>query len=110
MCRHNAQMQTLLNTGQVRMHPVVVAELALGSLHDRQKTLAALDKLLQVKMAPLSNVRQMIETRKLYAKGIGLTDAHLIASCFITAGAKLWTRDTRLRAVSRALGIDAGLP
>jgi predicted nucleic acid-binding protein len=110
MRRHNAQMQTLLNSGQVLMHPTVVAELALGSLHDRKKTFAELDKILQVRMAPLNDVRQMIEARVLYAKGIGLTDAHLIASCLIVPGVKLWTRDTRLRAVSQALGIDAGLP
>lgn len=110
MRRHNAQMQTLLNTGQIFMHPAVVAELALGSLHDRKNTLAELDKILHVRTAPLHDVRQMIEARVLYASGIGLTDAHLIASCLITPGVTLWTRDTRLRVVSQALGIDAGLP
>jgi hypothetical protein len=39
-----------------------------------------------------------------------LTGAHLMASCLITPGTKLWTRDGRLRAVAQAVGIDAGLP
>jgi len=105
----NAQMQGLLDSGKVFMHPLVVAELALGSLKDRQKTLSELDKLLQVKVATLGAVRQMIEARRLYAKGIGLTGAHLVASCLITPGMKLWTRDAALRAVAMTVGIDAGL-
>ena len=92
------------------MHPFVVAELALGSFRDRAGTLATLDTLLEVRMAQLSEVRQMIEVRRLYAKGIGLTDAHLVASCLITPGTKLWTRDGALRGVAQAVGIDAGLP
>jgi hypothetical protein len=52
----------------------------------------------------------MIEMRQLYAKGIGLTDAHLVASCLITPGTKLWTRDGALRGVAQVLGIDAVLP
>jgi hypothetical protein len=48
--------------------------------------------------------------RQLYAKGIGLIDAHLIASSLITPRTKLWTRDNALRGVAQTLGIDAGLP
>jgi predicted nucleic acid-binding protein len=102
--RHNAQMQRLLDSGQILMHPFVVAELALGSLRNRARMLATLDALLEVRLAQLSEVRQMIETRQLYAKGIGLIDAHLIASCL------LWTRDNALQGVAQTLGIDAGLP
>ena len=103
-------MQGLLDGGQILMHPFVVAELALGSFRDRAGTLATLDALLKVRVAQLSDVRQMIEVRQLYAKGIGLIDAHLIASSLITPRTKLWTRDSSLRGVARALGIDAGLP
>ena len=108
--RQNPQMQGLLDGGQILMHPFIVAELALGSLRNRSGTLAALDALLEVRVAQLSEVCQMIEARRLYAKGIGLTDAHLVASCLITPGTRLWTRDARLRAVAHAVGIDAGLP
>jgi predicted nucleic acid-binding protein len=52
----------------------------------------------------------MIELHSLYSKGIGLTDAHLIASCLITRGVQLWTRDTRLAGVARTLGVIADLP
>jgi len=52
----------------------------------------------------------MIEVHSLYSRGIGLTDAHLLASCLITPGTQLWTRDTGLRKVAQALGVNADLP
>jgi hypothetical protein len=108
--RNNPQMQQLLAGGQVIVHPFVVAEMALGSMRDRGKTLSDLDGLLMVNVAELSEVRHMIEARGLYSRGIGLTDAHLVASCLITPGTRLWTRDAALKAVAQAVGIDAGLP
>jgi predicted nucleic acid-binding protein len=104
------QLEILLLNDEAMTHPCITAELALGSLHDRPRTLAKFDLMPQARVVSLAHIRQMIETRKLFSKGIGLTDAHLIASCLITPGVTLWTRDTRLRAVSQALGIDAGLP
>lgn len=106
----DAQLQTLLTNDEVVMHPCLAAELALGSLHDRPRTLAELDVMPQARVADLRDIRHMIEARRLYPKGIGLTDVHLVASCLIMPGTKLWTRDSRLRGVAQTLGIDAGLP
>lgn len=91
------------------IHPFIVAELALGSLRERNGTLALLDLLPQVRTAQLSEVRRMIEARRLHGLGIGLTDAHLIASVFIDSPTLLWTRDKRLRKAAEALGIHASL-
>ncbi len=69
-----------------------------------------MDALLEVRMAQLNEVRHMIEAHALYSKGIGLTDAHLIASCLMTPGTQLWTRDATLKKVAKALGILITLP
>jgi predicted nucleic acid-binding protein len=106
----NKQLRKHLNEGQSVIHPSIIAELALGSLQDRTKTLALLDLLPQVRVAQLSEVRKMIEARSLYSLGIGLTDAHLIASVFINPSTLLWTRDKRLREAAEGLGIHASLP
>ena len=106
----NPEMQRLLRNEEIVTHPFVVAELALGSLRDRAKTLAELDRLPQVQVAHGNEVRSMIESHSLYSRGIGFTDAHLIASCLITPGTQLWTRDVRLRAVAETLRIHATLP
>lgn len=91
------------------IHPFIIAELALGSLAQRTKTLALLDLLPQVRLPHLSEVRLMIEARRLYSRGIGLIDAHLIASVFVNSPTVLWTRDKPLRKVAEGLGIHASL-
>ena len=102
-------MRTHLNQGRIVTHPFIIAELALGSLEERTGTLALLDLLPQVRVAQLGEVRLMIEARRLYSLGIGLTDAHLIASVFINPSTLLWTRDKRLRKAAEGLGVEAGL-
>ena len=103
------QLRQLLSHGQIVNHPFITAELALGSLRGRATVLALLDRLPQARVAQLGEVRQMIETRRLSSLGIGLTDAHLIASVFLNPPTRLWTRDKQLRKVADKLGIDAGL-
>ena len=105
----NKEMRKRLNQGHIVIHPFIIAELAIGSLQDRTKTLALLDLLPQVRVAQLSEVRLMIEARRLHNLGIGLTDAHLIASVFISLPTLLWTRDKRLRKAAEELGIHASL-
>jgi predicted nucleic acid-binding protein len=100
-------MRKRLFNEEIRMHPFVLAELALGSLVERRKTLSELERLTQVQVAHLDEVRSMIEAHSLYSRGIGLTDAHLLASCLMSPGTQLWTRDTRLENVARALGVHA---
>lgn len=102
-------MRERLNRGEIVTHPFIIAELALGSLGERSKTLALLELLPQARVAQLSEVRQMVEARHLYSLGIGLIDAHLIASTFVNSSTLLWTRDKPLRKVAEVLGIHASL-
>ena len=111
----NKEMRKHLNEGRIVIHPSIIAELALAlpekrPLQERTKTLALLDLLPQVRVAQLSEVRRMIEARRLYSLGIGLIDAQLIASVFINPSTLLWTRDKRLRKAAESLGIHASLP
>lgn len=103
-------LMKLLGAGKIAMHPFVAAELALGSLHNRRRKLAVLDSLWQVGVAEIDEVRRLIESHSLYSRGLGLTDVHLVASCMMTVGVQLWTRDKALAAVAKSLGVNAGLP
>jgi predicted nucleic acid-binding protein len=105
----NKEMRKHLDQGHIVIHPFIIAELALGSVKEHGKTLALLDLLPQVRVAQLSEVRLAIEAHRLYSLGIGLTDAHLIASVFINPSTVLWTKDKRLRKAAEVLGIHAGL-
>lgn len=101
-------MVDLLVAGAVLMHPYVLAEIALGNLPRRALTLATLGEIRQPAVASYSEVRRIIEKHDLAGSGVGYVDVHLAASTMLTAGAKLWTRDKRLLAVSQRLGIAAG--
>lgn len=108
--RFKSELGNLIASDQFSIHPFVVAELACGSLPDRQKTLTWLDQLIALPIVRLADVRVMIEARSLWAKGIGLTDAHLIASCLATPGTQIWTIDAALGKVAESIGIRATLP
>jgi hypothetical protein len=45
----------------------------------------------------MSELRLMIEIRRLHGVGIGLTDAHLAAAVFMNPPTLLWTKDKPLR-------------
>ncbi len=107
--RFKAEMESLIASDQLCIHPFVAAELACGSLPDRQSTLTYLDQLTVLPIVRLADVRVMIEARSLWAKGIGLTDAHLIASCLATPGAQIWTIDGPLERVAHSVGIRAAI-
>ena len=107
---YKAELDTLIVNDQLCMHPFLIAELALGTLPERRKTLAYLDQLISIRPVLLEDVRHMIEARGFASKGIGLTDAHLIASCLATPGSQIWTLDAKLGRVAESLGIRTNLP
>jgi len=54
-------------------------------------------------VADSDEVLAYIERHKLYGKGIGYVDVHLLAAVALTEDALLWTRDKRLRAAAASL-------
>jgi predicted nucleic acid-binding protein len=102
--RGDAQLVDLLERASVVMHPFVVGEIACGSLRDRLSLLELLQDLPVTVVAEGSEVLGFIERHSLHGNGIGYVDVHLLASVALTQGAKLWTRDRRLRLVAQALG------
>jgi hypothetical protein len=93
------------------MHPYIVAELALGGLHDRNLTLASLGLLPELPVAELHEVRQLIEIRKLYTLGVGFVDAHLIASLIIVqTPTEMWTNDDALKRAAESFGFRVDPP
>lgn len=107
--RNNFDLVHLLYTGQILSHPFVIGELALGSLHAGHAIVSSLKNLPQAKLAHEDEVLIAINRWKLSGSGIGYADAHLLVSAGLTAGAKLWTGDRRLRALAVRLHLDSGL-
>ena len=103
----NPTVLNLLAREEVLMHPFVLGEIALGFLGQRDLILTRLGKLPFAETADDNEVINLIKTRQMYGTDIGFVDAHLVASCLLTAGTYLWTRDRRLAAVAERLGVDA---
>ncbi len=101
---HDTQLATLLERSAVVMHPFVLGEIACGSLADRALILELLQGLPMAVTAEADEVLGFIERHRLFGKGVGYVDAHLLASVALSQGAQLWTRDKRLLAVAESLG------
>jgi predicted nucleic acid-binding protein len=103
----NAELGRLLEEGLVTTHPFVVGELALGSFKNRQAFLGHLMSLPEVMTAADSEVLNLIEAHQLAGLGLGLVDAHLLASALIDR-ARLFTFDSALDRTARKFGIAWG--
>ena len=57
-------------------------------------------------VASQDEILDFIEARKLFGRGIGLVDVHLLASARLNS-VKLLTHDKRLRQVASELGLNA---
>jgi predicted nucleic acid-binding protein len=93
--RGNARLKLLLEEGEAATHPMVLGELACGNLPRRRETLHLLESLPAIRQAPDPIVREAIETHRLWGKGIGWIDAHLMVASRIS-GVPLLTLDRRL--------------
>ena len=102
--------EQLLNNEYVLMHPFIVGELALGSLGKRDMVLGAMTLLPQAVRASHDEAIHFLHAERLFGKGIGYVDLHLLASTRLTPGASLWTKDKRLRSVAVALNLSVEPP
>ncbi|VTU45451.1 putative ribonuclease VapC32 (plasmid) [Variovorax sp. SRS16] len=104
LARSDSQLQSLLEEGEILMHPYIVAEIALGSLPQRDETVGALQALPEIPLAQHVEVMAFLDNEKLFGIGIGYVDLHLLAATRLAAGTRLWTRDRRL--LQAALRLD----
>jgi predicted nucleic acid-binding protein len=103
-----AALEQLSRDEQILGHPFITGELAVGHLRDWTSTIEALRQLLQARVASEAEFLTLLASQGLAATGLGFVDAHLLASCRITPGTRLWTRDKRLRASAVTLGVAWG--
>jgi predicted nucleic acid-binding protein len=100
--QHNQTLAGLLERGEVRCHPFVIGELALGNLRARQSTLALLSQLPASGVVSHDEALEVVERHALSGRGIGWVDVHLLASALVER-VPLWTLDRRLATVARQL-------
>jgi predicted nucleic acid-binding protein len=97
-------LRTLLASERVLTHPFVIGELACGNMRDRGGILDLLGRLPQARVAGHQEVMAFVGERRLYGRGLGWIDAHLLAAALLSR-ATLWTRDRPLVRVADALSV-----
>ena len=97
----NQRLADLLTAGRVVCHPFVIGEVACGSLHNRVAVLRLLGALPVAPMATHEEVLWLLESERLYSRGLGWVDVHLLASARLMV-CTLWTLDKTLAAVGSA--------
>lgn len=102
-------VEEALNRGRVLIHPFVLGELALGHMKKRRAILDLLASLPKAQAAGDNEALAFIESNRLFGRGIGYVDAHLLASARLSFSA-LWTRDKKLRAVAAQMELAANQP
>ena len=107
--KSEARLHDLLLNEDVVTHPFVRLELALGSIAQREKVLSDLALLPHVPVAGTEELFGLLELRRLYRRGIGITDLHLAASALFDSSIKIWTRDRRLGEIANELRIRAAI-
>jgi predicted nucleic acid-binding protein len=105
--RHgNRRLAQLLERNSLVVHPFVLGEIALGQITSRTEVLADLATLDSPRVAEHAEVLALIERTRLWGRGIGWVDAHLLASALLDR-IRLWSLDQRLARVARDLDIAA---
>ncbi len=103
----NRGLQALLHEAKVLTHPFVIGELACGSMGNRVEILTLLKTLPEAQVAEHEEVLGFVDRERLYGRGIGWIDAHLLASARLS-GAPLWTLDRQLLKVAAGLKVAFG--
>jgi predicted nucleic acid-binding protein len=103
------RLATLLQEGEVLIHPWVIGELACGNLRNRSQVLDLLQGLPAAMVASDTEVLLLIEREQLMGRGIGYIDAHLVAAARLSH-CRLWTQDRRLAAVAQEQGLGVRQP
>jgi predicted nucleic acid-binding protein len=92
-------MKTLLNEGEVSIHPLIIGELATGNLKNRTSFINLLNDLPFSDEASHHEVFTFIEEKHTFGLGIGFYDTHILCSAILT-NIPLWTNDKKLKKIA----------
>lgn len=99
-CRYfregQSTLSSLIEYDFLAIHPLVIGELSVGNLPNRQQTITDLNALHPVQPASFSEIHHLIEKNQLWGKGLQWNDVAILASVVASENVLLWTEDKRL--------------
>ena len=99
-----AELDRLLDIEEAAGHNLIYGELLIGDSGARKQLLNSYDLIHRVPAIGQADVATFVRSHKLYGRGIGWIDAHLLASALV-ADTSLWTADEHLARLAGELGI-----
>lgn len=100
-----SELDALLSRDEVSGHAFVYGELLIGDKGGRRQLLGNYEQMHQAPAVPHRDVVDFVRDRRLYGRGIGWIDAHLLASALV-GRLKLWTTHPRLAVIAGELGVS----
>ena len=100
--RGDDELRALLKREEVLCHPFIIGELACGSIAKRTEVLDLLKALPQATIAEHDEVLHFLHEKRLYGRGLGWMDLHILASASLSK-ARLWTTDRPLKRAAEEL-------
>ena len=104
--RDRELLEHLVVADEVLVHPLVIGELACGSLADRSKAMEELHDLPSSPVVTEPDALDFIERNRLMNTGLNYIDVHLLAAAS-SVKTPLWTFDRKLRTAALALNLAA---
>ena len=102
----NKTLVSLLHGDEVLTHPFVMGELACGEIRNRGEILGLLANLPSARVADHEEVLAFVDDHRLFGRGIGWIDLHLLASALLS-NARLLTLDRRLTSLAKVVGVPS---
>jgi predicted nucleic acid-binding protein len=99
------RLESLLDRDEVRGHEFVFGQLLMGDKAGRGKLLAAYAQMHQATLVSHEEVVAFVRERRLYGRGAGWVDVHLLASAVVES-LQLWTADKNCAALAEELGVN----
>jgi predicted nucleic acid-binding protein len=99
-----SSVDRLLADERVLAHDLVYGELLVGDLGGRTAMLTAYARFNYAASVPHDEVVALVRARRLFGRGIGWVDAHILASSLVSP-ARLYTVDGPLATLARELGV-----
>jgi hypothetical protein len=97
-----AGLDDLLGRDEVVGHELVYGELLIGDLGGRTRLLEDYARMQQARLVPHGEVVEFVRSRRLYGRGVGWVDIHLLASATVER-LLVWTADAPLGALAAEL-------
>jgi len=98
-------LQTLLEDGQLLIHPYIIGELVCGMMKNRTEIISLLQTLPEALIPEHHEILYFLESKKFFGLGLGWVDISLLASAQLT-GCGLWTADVSLQKAATKLRLS----